>query len=79
MLDERSLSEDSGLIVRVRNGEVDSVRVHFDAINAELIRVQMITLNIGETKGLVGEDGVFRTKPPEGSRKGGPAPRKKLA
>lgn len=78
ILDEKSRSEDFGLIVQVKNGKVDSVRVHLDTINAELIRVQMITFNIGETKGLVGEDGVFRTKPPEESRKGGSAPRKKL-
>lgn len=78
VLDEKSLSEDTGLIVEVKNGEVDSVRVHFDTINAELIRIKMITFDIKETKGLAGEDGVFRTKPPEESRKGGPAPRKKL-
>lgn len=78
ILDEKSLDEDSGLIVQVKGGEVDSVRVHFDTINAELIRVDMITFDIRETKGLVGKDGVFRTKPPEESRKRGPAPRKKL-
>lgn len=78
VLDEKSLSDESGLIVQVKNGAVDFVRVHFDTINAELIRIQMITFDIKETKGLVREDGVFRTRPPEESRKGGPAPRKKL-
>ncbi|KAH0344295.1 hypothetical protein KCU81_g4920, partial [Aureobasidium melanogenum] len=79
VLDEQSLSEDTGLVVQVKDGEVDSVCIHFDTINAELIRIQMITFDIKETKGLAGEDGVFRTKPPAESRKGGPAPRKKLA
>lgn len=78
ILDERYLSEDSGLIAQVKDGEVDSVRVHFDTINTELIRVYMTTFDMKETKGLVGEDGVFRTKPHEGSRKERPAPRKKL-
>lgn len=78
ILDEKSLPDESGLIVQVKNGEVDSVRVHFDTINAELIRIQMIRFDIKETKGLVGEDGVFRTKLPEESRKGGSAPRKML-
>jgi hypothetical protein len=78
ILDERSLDEDSGLIVQVEGGEVDCVRVHFDTINAELIRIQIITFDIKETKGLVGENGVFRTKPLEESKKGGFAVRKKL-
>lgn len=78
ILDERSLDDDSGLIVQVKGSEVDCVRVHFDTINAELIRIQIITFDIKETKGLVGEDGVFRTKPPEKSKKGGVAARKKL-
>jgi hypothetical protein len=79
VLDERSVSEDSGLIVQVKDGgAVESVRVHFDTVNAELIRVRMITFDIAETKGLVGADGVFRTQPPQESRKGGCAVRKKL-
>lgn len=78
ILDQQSRSEDSGLIVQVKGGEVDSVRVHFDTINAELIRVQMITFDIRETKGLAGEGEVFRTKPPDASIKGASAPRKKL-
>jgi hypothetical protein len=65
ILDERSLSEDSGLIVQIKDGEVDSVRVHFDTINSELIRVQIITCDIKETQERVGEDGVFRVKPPQ--------------
>ncbi|CAC9885052.1 unnamed protein product, partial [Aureobasidium pullulans] len=78
ILDEESISSDSGLIVQVKNSVVHSVRVHFDTINAEFIRIMMITLDIKETQGLVGEDGVFRTKPPDESKKGRPAPRKKL-
>ena len=78
ILDERSISEDSGLIVQIKDGLVDCVRVHFDTINAELIRIQIITFDVKETKGLVGEDGVFGTKPPEESKKGGFAARKKL-
>ncbi|KAI5248844.1 hypothetical protein E4T43_00950 [Aureobasidium subglaciale] len=78
VLDDRSLSSDSGLVVQVKDGVVDSVRVHFDTINAELMRISIITQNIKETKWLVGDDGVFRTKPPEESKKGRPAPRKKL-
>jgi hypothetical protein len=78
VLDEKSVSEDSGLIVQIKDGVVDCVRVHFDTVNAELIRIQMITFDIEETKGLVGEDGVFRTQPPQQSRKGGWAARKKL-
>jgi hypothetical protein len=78
ILDERSLDDDSGLIVQVKGGEVDRVRVHFDTINAELIRIQIITFDIKETTALVGEDGVFRTQPPEESKKGGFAVRKKL-
>ena len=39
----------------------------------------MITFDIKETQGLVGEDSVFiRTKPPDESKKGRPAPKKKL-
>lgn len=78
ILDEKSLSEDSGLIVQSKDGRMQSVRVHFDTINAELIRVKMITFDIKETQGLVDVDGVFRTKPPEEGRKGGSAVRKKL-
>ncbi|KAI5257365.1 hypothetical protein E4T42_01102 [Aureobasidium subglaciale] len=78
VLDDQSLSLDSGLIVQVKDGVVDFVRVHFDTINAELMRIWIITQNIKETKWLVGDDGVFRTKPPEESQKGRPAPRKKL-
>ncbi|KAH0292585.1 hypothetical protein M436DRAFT_49156 [Aureobasidium namibiae CBS 147.97] len=78
ILDEKSLSEDSGLIVQVKAGRVESVRVHLDTINAELIRVKMITFDVKETQGLVGKDGVFRTKPPDESKKGGSAVRKKL-
>lgn len=78
ILDEQSLDDDSGLIVQVKGGEVGCVRVHFDTINAELIRIQIITFDIKETKALVGENGVFRTKPPEESKKGGVAVRKKL-
>jgi hypothetical protein len=78
VLDENSVSEDSGLIVQVKDGVVDCVRVHFDTVNAELIRIQMITFDIEETKGLVGKDGVFRTKPPQENRKGGWAVRKML-
>ncbi|THW85774.1 hypothetical protein D6D15_07838 [Aureobasidium pullulans] len=78
ILDEESTSSDSGLIVQVKDGVVHSVRVHCDTINAELIRIMMITFGIKETQGLVGEDGVFRTKPPDESKKGRPAPRKKL-
>ena len=77
-MDEKSLSEDSGLIVQIKDGRVKSVHVHFDTINAELIRVKMITFDVKETQGLVGKDGVFRTKPPEQSMKGGSAVRKKL-
>ena len=43
ILDEESTSSDSGLIVQIRDGVVHSVRVHFDTINAELIRIMMIT------------------------------------
>jgi hypothetical protein len=79
VLDGKSVLEDSGLIVQVKDGgAVESVRVHFDTVNAELIRVRMITFDIAETKGLVGADGVFRTQPPQESRKGGCAVRKKL-
>lgn len=78
ILDEESTSSDSGLIVQIKDGCVYSVRVHFDTINAELIRIMMITFDIKETQGLVGEDGVFRTKPLDESKKGRPAPRKKL-
>lgn len=78
ILDEKSMSQDSGLIVQVKDDRVESVRVHFDTVNAELIRVKMITFDIKETQGLVGKDGVFRTKPPDESRKGGAAVRKKL-
>ncbi|KAI5210135.1 hypothetical protein E4T39_00538 [Aureobasidium subglaciale] len=78
VLDDQSLSLDSGLIVQVKDGVADSVRVHFDTINAELMRVSIITHDIKETRWLLGDDGVFRTKPPEESQKGGPAPRKKL-
>lgn len=78
ILDEESTSSDSGLIVQIKNSAVNSVRVHFDTINAELIRIMTITFDIKETQGLVGEDGVFRTKPPDESKKGRPAPRKKL-
>ena len=78
VLDGKSLFEDSGLIVQIKDGRVESVRVHFDTINAELIRVNMITFDVKETQELVGENGVFRTKPPEQSRKGGSAVRKKL-
>jgi len=35
ILDEKSCTEDTGLIVQVKDGVVDSVRVHFDTINAE--------------------------------------------
>ncbi|CAD0042824.1 unnamed protein product [Aureobasidium pullulans] len=75
---EESTSSDSGLIVQIKNSAVNSLRVHFDTINAELIRIMMITFDIKETQGLLGEDGVFRTKPPDESKKGRPAPRKKL-
>jgi hypothetical protein len=79
VLDGKSVLEDSGLIVQVKDGgAVDCVRVHFDTVNVELIRIQMITFDIAETKGLVGEDGVFRTQPPQESRKGGWAVRKML-
>ncbi|THZ98127.1 hypothetical protein D6C82_05999 [Aureobasidium pullulans] len=78
ILDEESTSSDSGLIVQIKNSAVNSVRVHFDTINAELIRIMMITFDIKETQGLVGKDGVFRTKSPDESTKGRPAPRKKL-
>ncbi|KAI5227187.1 hypothetical protein E4T46_04304 [Aureobasidium subglaciale] len=78
VLDDQSLSLDSGLIVQVKDGVVDFVRVHFDTINAELMRIWIVTRDIKETKWLVGDDGVFRTKPPEESQKGRPAPRKKL-
>ncbi|KEQ89819.1 hypothetical protein M438DRAFT_309568 [Aureobasidium pullulans EXF-150] len=78
ILDEESIFSDSGLIVQIKNSVVHSVRVHFDTINAELIRIMMITFDIKETQGLVGENGVFRTKPPDESKKGRPAPRKKL-
>jgi len=78
ILDEKSLFEDSGLSVQIKDGRVESVRVHFDTINAELVRVKMITFDIKETQGLVGKDGVFRTKPIDESMKGGSAVRKKL-
>ena len=78
ILDEESLSSESGLIVQVKDGFVDSVRVHFDTINAELIRTSIITFNIEETKRLVGHDGVYRTMPPSESQKGKSAPPKKL-
>lgn len=78
ILDEESLSSESGLIVQVKDGFVDSVRVHFDTINAELIRTSIITFNIEETKRLVGHDGVYRTMPSSESQKGKSAPPKKL-
>ncbi|CAD0107441.1 unnamed protein product, partial [Aureobasidium uvarum] len=77
VLDERSLYDDSGLIVRVKDGVVDHVRVHFDTINTELIHIQVMTGDIAETNFMAGEGGVFRVRS-DGSKKGGPAPRKKL-
>ncbi|KAI4728289.1 hypothetical protein E4T49_03895 [Aureobasidium sp. EXF-10728] len=77
VLDEKSLDEDSGLIVQFKDDVVNCVRVHFDTINTELIRINVITGDIAETKAMIGEDEVFRTKS-EQSMKGGPAARKKL-
>lgn len=78
ILDEQSLASESGLIVQVKDGSVDSVRVHFDTINAELIRISMITFDIKETKELVGHDGVFRAVPADGNNQGRSALQKKI-
>jgi len=78
ILDQGSCAEDTGLIVQVKDGVVDSVRVHFDTINAELIRIEIITYDIQETKAAVRRDGVFRTTLPENRIHGKPAPRKQL-
>lgn len=84
VLDERSLSEENGLIVQLKDdGELDSARVHFDTINAELMRVDIITDDVAETRELAEKapDGVLRT---EGQKKESAhenvrkAPRKKL-
>lgn len=80
VLDERSAEQDDGLIVQVRNDGVETVRVHFDTIAAEITRISMVTFDIGETVALARDapDGVFRTEPPKPHQRGGPAPRKKL-
>ncbi|KAK3700525.1 hypothetical protein LTR37_015926 [Vermiconidia calcicola] len=81
VLDERSRTEDNALIVEFEEGELDTARVHFDTVNAELIRIGVITGNVGETRMLAENepDGVLRTKALELHEQGGPAPRKKLA
>ncbi|KAI6814616.1 hypothetical protein KC340_g16011 [Hortaea werneckii] len=69
VLDERSLSEENGLIVQLKDdGELDSARVHFDTINAELIRIDVITDDVAETRELAEKapGGVLRT---EGQKK----------
>ncbi|RMZ00954.1 hypothetical protein D0862_06552 [Hortaea werneckii] len=85
VLDGRSLSEEDGLIVQLKDdGELDFARVHFDTINAELMRIDVITDDVAETRELAEKapGGVLRTegqekeKAHENTRK---APRKKLA
>ena len=81
VLDERSIVQDDGLIVNAKDdGSVDSIRVHFDTINAELIRVNIMTFTLDDSKLLAREqaDGVLRLKPQKESERGGPAPRKRL-
>ncbi|RMY80475.1 hypothetical protein D0864_08653 [Hortaea werneckii] len=67
VLDERSAREDNGLIVQVRNDGIETVRVHFDTIAAEITRISMITFDIGETIDFArnAPDGVFRTETPK--------------
>lgn len=78
--DQRSLRDDSGLLVQAKGDDVQTGRVHFDTIAAELTRISMITFDIGETVDLAKNafDGVFGTEPPELHQQGKPAPRKKL-
>ena len=80
VLDHRSIAQDDGLVVYAKDDTVDSVRVHFDTVNSELIRIHMITGNLEHSKILAREqpDGVLRSKPRKQSERGGPAPRKRL-
>lgn len=80
VLDERSKTHDDGLIVFAKDDKVDSVRVHFDTINSELIRINIITASLDHSKVLAREqpDGILRTRPQEPRQHGRPAPRKKL-
>lgn len=66
VLDECSISEDTALLAQYKDGKVDTVRCHFDTVNMELIRMDVITMNIAETQDLAKsmESGVFRSVPP---------------
>ena len=64
--------------MQVKNGIADSVRVHFDTINAELMRLDIQTFDIRDTKSRAGEDGVTQMQEDKNKARGGPAPRKQL-
>lgn len=80
VLDKRSATSDDGLIVIAEGDKVYCVRVHFDTINSELIRINVITASLDHSKILAREqpDSVLRSRPQEPRQHGRPVPRKKL-
>ncbi|GAB7362264.1 hypothetical protein MBLNU230_g2284t1 [Neophaeotheca triangularis] len=81
VLDERSRIEDDALVVELKDGEIETARVHFANVNAEIVRIAVILGGVHEVRRVAEESkgGVFQHGLDSGQRvKGGTAPRKKL-